>query len=365
MKRNFLFFFGDSFLAHEGAKKAFEAAKQERQSPLSVEVMEGTVQNLGELERLATRLQETLSTPSLFHEKKLLWVKNLNLFGDNPTAKAEGALPFLETIQHALLAINKEELEVLLSAKSVDKRSASFKWFSSHGETKDFSLDNETHSLESWAQEAFQQHNTHINQEALALLLSKIPNNKALLSQEIEKLATAALSYQHQVGLDLVQILASNAQEEDFFEAADAFFSLDLPRSLEAAQHYFAIHKEPRTLISSLQSRGRLLLQLKVLVDANILEAESYGLAKGVLENLKAHYQKYFQEYETKSSFNIFTQNPWYLGKLLLPLRQLSLKQLFQFQEAFALYFKQSLLLPQEAQPLFEQMLIRCLKPMS
>ncbi len=364
MKKNFLFFFGDGFLAHEAAKKAFEQAKKERLSAFSAEVIEGAVQNLGELEHLAKNLQETLSTPSLFQEKKLLWVKNLTLFGDNPTAKAEGALPLLERIQDALLEMHTEEVEVLLSAKSVDKRSQSFKWFFSHGDIQDFSLDTDSHSLESWAKEAFHHQNTRISDEALELLLSKIPNNKALLSQDIEKLATAALSQDQHVDLALVQLLASNAQEEDFFEAAEAFFTLDLQRALDAAQHYFAMHKEPRALISSLQSRGRLLLQLKVLIDAKLLKAESYSLSKGIIDHLKTNYQKYFQSYETKSTYNVFTQNPWYLGKLLVPLRQLSLKQLFHFQEEFALYFKQSLLFPQEAQPLFEQTLIRCLKRM-
>lgn len=365
MKKNFLFFFGDSFLAHEAAKKAFETARKEKLSPLSSEVLQGTVQNMAELERLAANLEEALFTPSLFQERKLLWVKNLNLFGDNPTAKAEGALPFLDKIQKALLSFNTGEAEVIVSAKSVDKRSASFKWFSSHGEAKDFSLDNETHSLESWAQEAFQEHHTHISQEALALLLSKIPTNKALLSQEIEKLATAALSHDQQIDLTLVQALASHAQEEDFFEAVDSFFALDLQRSLAAVQEYFAIHKEPRGLISALQNRGRLLLQLKVLVEAKILQPDGYSLSKGTVEQLKTHYQKQFHHYDTKSSFNLFTQNPWYLGKLLSPLRNLSLKQLFRMQEACFLYFKQSLSHPQEAQALLEQMVIRCLKLVS
>lgn len=362
MKKNFLFFFGDGFLAHEAAKKAFTEAQKERLSPFSTEVLEGGVQNLGELERLATRVQESLSTPSLFQERKLLWVKNLNLFGDNPTAKADGALPFLDGIQKSLLDLSVEGPEVLLSAKSVDKRSQSFKWFSTHGEAREFSLDTESNSLENWAKEAFTAQDTRIEPEALELLLSKIPSNKALLSQEVEKISTAALSQGRQVNLALVESLASTAEEEDFFETVEAFFALDLEKTLEAAQHYFALHKEPRALISALQNRGRLLLQLRVLLDSKFIKAESYGLSKGVLDSLKATYQKNFQHYETKSSFNLFTQNPWYLGKLLPLLHKLSLKQLFHFQEAFALYFKQVLQAPHEALALFEQMVIRCLK---
>ncbi len=364
MKKNCLFFFGDSFLAHEAAKKVFEEAKTQRLSPFSVEVLDGTVNTLAELEAFSNQLQEALSTPSLFDEKKLLWVKYLNIFGDTVTSKAQGATPFIEKIQNTLLGLKTEAAELIISARSVDKRTQVFKWFNTHSEAKELSLSEDPHSLESWAQQSFKNQETAISQDALRLLLDKIPNNKALLSQEIHKLATYALSSKAKVDKAMVQDIATNAQEEDFFEAVEAFFSLDLQRALDAAKHYFFLHKEPRPLISALQSRGRLLLQLRVLGDAKLLALDTYGISKSSLDGLKARFQQDFQDFDTKSSFNLFTQNPWYLGKMAPILKSLNLKRLFQFQEEFALYFKNSLLAPHEAQDLFEAMLIRCLKPL-
>lgn len=360
--KTFLFFFGDSFLAHEAAKKAFEAAAALRLSPFSIDVLDGSASTLADLEAFAKQLHEALCTPSLLGEKKLIWVKYLTIFGDTATSKAQGAAPWLEKIQNSLQSADPDAVEVLISARSVDKRTQVFKWFNTHAKAQELSLEDDKQSLQSWVEQIFNEKSITIKNDALQLLTEKIPSNKSLMAQEVQKLATYALSTGGVVDKAMVQALSTNAQEEDFFEAVEAFFALDLQRALAASRQYFFLHKEPRPLISALQNRGRLLLQLRVLVDAKFLRLEGYGISKSSLESLREGFQKYFQDYDSKSSFNVFTQNPWYLGKMAASLQALSLRRIFEFQEEFALYFSNSLLAPHEAQNLFETMLIRCLK---
>ena len=69
----------------------------------------------------------------------------------------------------------------------------------------------------------------------------------------------------------LVSDIVPNFGDADFFEAADAFFSLKLDWTLEALRRHFFTSSESRPLLGSLQSRNRLLIQLRVLLDAGAI----------------------------------------------------------------------------------------------
>jgi DNA polymerase III subunit delta len=62
-----------------------------------------------------------------------------------------------------------------------------------------------------------------------------------------------------------------------------------------------------------------------------------------------------------KSAFNVFTQNPWYLGRLAAPLNKLTLKHLVDFQKEFLRGFKEILNRPNEQEEAMREMMVRCL----
>ena len=84
--------------------------------------------------------------------------------------------------------------------------------------------------------------------------------------EETRKLVTYLGPSGETISPSLVGEMVPSLGDSDFFEAAEAFYSLDLEWLLAAIhRHFFAGH-DARPLISSLQNRNRLLIQLKVLM---------------------------------------------------------------------------------------------------
>jgi len=105
------------------------------------------------------------------------------------------------------------------------------------------------------------------------------------------------------------------------------------------------------------------MIQLRVLIDAGSIEVSSYGLNKNTLETLASEHNLPFADPSTKSGFNIFSQNPWYLGKLALAVKQISLKKLIDFELALIQTFEQILKHPQphEQEAIMHQFVMQCL----
>ncbi|HQU08419.1 MAG TPA: DNA polymerase III subunit delta, partial [Opitutales bacterium] len=107
------------------------------------------------------------------------------------------------------------------------------------------------------------------------------------------------------------------------------------------------------------QSRNRLMIQLKALLDAGIIRVTPRGLDRAGLETAQSRFNP-SGELE-KSSVNLFTQNPWYLGKLAQSAQGISLKKLLAWQLAFIHAFEELINRPQEPLAVMRELAIRCL----
>ena len=81
-------------------------------------------------------------------------------------------------------------------------------------------------------------------------------------------------------------------------------------------------------------------MQIRVLMDDGKLPKSSRGVLKASLERLASEYLPIFKSYN-KSSYNIFSQNAWYVGNKLAPIAaKLSLKKLIDIQMNLANAFE-------------------------
>ena len=62
---------------------------------------------------------------------------------------------------------------------------------------------------------------------------------------------------------DDVREMVPDSLDSDFFETTDVFFTGNLQSTLDSIGRYFFTNKEARPLLASLQSRNRLLIQLR------------------------------------------------------------------------------------------------------
>jgi DNA polymerase-3 subunit delta len=359
--RPFTFLCGaDDFLVGRLARERFDALAAEVPDEFAREVVNGFAGNVGEAAGAVNRFREAVQTVAMFGGRRLVWLKDVNFLADSVTGRAEGTLRAVEDLQQVLAAVNPEETLVLVSASPVDRRRSFPKWCEKQA---DFTLvggDGEAggEALAAVARAEAQGLGTRFEPGAVELLLAKVGANTRLLVEEVNKLAAyagegEAITEEH------VAELTPNAAEGDFFESAEAFFSGDLRWTLAALGRHFFAGGDARPVISALQNRNRILLQVRALLDAGEVRLGPRGLDG--MPRAAAAFGRHFTGATEKSSFNLFSQNPWYVGKLAGGARLPSLRRLIDNQREFLHAFAEIIRRPDEQEAVLRDLAVRCL----
>jgi DNA polymerase-3 subunit delta len=359
--KNFTFICGaDDFLVGRLGKERFEALAAEITDEFARETINGFAANVGEVESAVNRFRDAVQTISMFGGRRAVWLKDVNFLADTVTGRAESTLKLVEDLQQILETVNPAETAVLITAAPVDRRRSFPKWCEKNS---DFSLvggdsDSAGDALAGVALAEAKSLGASFGSGAVELMLAKVGANTRLIVEETRKLATyvaegGVIEEAH------VAELTPNVAEGDFFEAAEAFFSGNLPWTLAALHRHFFSGGDARPVISALQNRNRILLQVRALVDAGDVRIGPRGL-DGFPRAQAAHGAKFIGATE-KSSFNLFTQNPWYLGKLAGSAKLPTLRRLIDNQQEFIAAFEEIIRRPDEQEEVLREVAVRCL----
>ncbi len=357
--KSFIFICGpDDFLVDRLGKARFSTLAAEVTDEFSREVLSGFANNVGEVETALNRFRESVQTVALFGGRRVVWLKDVNFLADSVTGRAESTLKLVEELQELLGRINPDETAVLITAAPVDRRRAFPKWCEKNA---DFTLvggDDDGGALEGVVLAEAKAVGVTITPDATRLLLAKVGPNTRLLVEEVRKLAAYAddggkIEDAH------VAELTPNVAEGDFFESAEAFFNGDLKWTLDALRRHFFTGGDARPIISALQNRNRILIQVRALVDAGEARLGPRGLDG--LQGAAGTYAAHFTGAGEKSSFNVFTQNAWYVGKLAGSGKLPSLRRLIDNQQEFIAAFEGIVQRPHEQEEVLRDMTVRCL----
>jgi DNA polymerase-3 subunit delta len=361
----------DDFLVGRLGRERFDALVAEcGADDFSREIISGFAGNMAEVETAVNRFRDSVRTVPMFGGRRVVWLKDVSFLADTVTGRAEGTLRLVEDLRVVLESNQPAETAVLVTAAPVDRRRSFPKWCEKHA---DFTLvggegEGAAEALAGVVLAEARALGVAFEPDALQLLLARIGANTRLLIAETHKLAAyvspapspasgpaaAVITEAH------VTELTPNVAQGDFFEAAEAFFSGDLGRTLAALARHFFAGGDARPVLSSLQNRNRLLLQIRALADAGEVRVGPRGLDG--LPRASAAHAGHFIGATEKSSFNIFSQNPWYLGKLagakLPPLRRL-----VDNQREFVAAFAEIVARPREQEAVLRDLAVRCLAP--
>jgi len=352
----------DDFLVAERGKRWFAARAEGLADDLSREVIDGRAGNMAEAEETVRRFAGAVQTLSLFGERKVVWLRDVNFLGDTPTGRAEGTKEALETLRSVLEAIDPESVDALITACPVDKRRSFFKWCQQTGECETVSAGKDIEAtLRPLLDEACRELGVSMTDAGRAALIGKLGGNSRLAVEETRKLATYLGPDGGRIDADTVAELVPNFGGADFFEATDAFFTLRLDATLEALQRHFFTESEARPLLASLQNRTRLTIQLRALMDAGALKAGSRGIDRSALAEAERRYGHAFGEGGDKDKINVFAQNPWYLGRLAQSARRIPLRRLIDFQLQFAEAFEKIIERPDDQREVMREAAVACL----
>lgn len=355
----------DDFLVGRLGKERFEKMAQEAGADdFSREILSGFANNVEEVETAVNRFRDSVQTVAMFGGKRVVWFKDVNFLADTVTGRAEGTLRQVEALQELLEKVNPDEVGVIVTAAPLDRRRSFPKWCESHA---DFELvggdaDSAAEGLAGVALAEARMLGASFGDGAVELLLTKVGANTRLITEEVRKLATfagegATIEEAH------VAELTPNVAEGDFFEAADRFFAGNLRGTLDALQRHFFAGGDSRPLISSLQNRNRILIQARVLIDAGELKppSERFGFDKAAWARAQGVFSVHFGGDTEKSSFNLFTQNQWYAGKLVGGGKLPTLRRLIDNQQEFIRAFEEIIRRSSEQEMVMREMVVRCL----
>ncbi len=365
MSKEFTFICGgDDFLVSRMAKALFEEKTRDLTDDFSKEIINGTSAKVSDVELAVGRFRQAVQTLPLFGERKVVWLKEVNFLADSVTGRAEGTLAQVELLKQLLESTNPQGVDIIISASPMDRRRAFAKWCEKNTDFRlaggDKRKENALHPL---IEEESRLQGVTITDDARELLIAKLGGNTRLVIEELRKMATFLGSEGQEIDEKLVAEIVPEFGESNFFEAAEAFYSLDLEWTLEAIRRHFFTQKDGRGIISTLQGRNRLLIQLRVLLDSNEIRLGGRGLSSGDLKNAAQTYARHFGEKPEKNNFNVFTQNPWYLGRLAANIGKLPLRKLIDFQTQFLRAFEEILNRPDDQEAVMRDLAIRCLKP--
>lgn len=354
----------DDFLVGRLGKEKYEAlAAEAGADDFSREIISGFAGNVEEVETAVNRFRDAVQTVSMFGGKRVVWLKDVSFLADNVTGRAEGTLKQVEALQELLEKVNPDEVSVLVTASPIDRRRTFPKWVEANS---DFTLtggdgDGAAEALGGVAMAEARDAGVTFGDGALEVLLTKVGANTRLLTEEVRKLATY-IDVGGVIEEAQVMDLTPNQAEGDFFEAADRFFASDLKGTLHALQKHFFAGGDARPVLSSLQNRNRILIQARVLIDAGDVRMPGpYGFDKAAWAKAQSTYAKHFGGDAEKSSYNLFTQNQWYAGKLVSTGKLPPLRRLIDNQQEFLAAFEEIIRRPNEQETVLREMAVRCL----
>ena len=355
----------DDFWVTRRARGVYEdMSKDVEDQAFSCEVVLGSARNVAEVEKAVARFISATQTLSLFGDKKVIWFKDITFLADSVTGRAEGTLNQVESLKKLLESLDPEAVSVILSASPVDRRRSFPKWCEKNADYhladpgKPADREAQLRDLIKRESETF---GIDIPFEQVTILIGKLNGNARLAVEEVRKLATYLGDETDEITEEMLNELVPNFGEGDFFEPVEAFYALNLEWALDSLRRYFFIAKESRPLLTSLQNRNRLMIQLKVLLVSNQIQQGPRGISKASMERAAALHAEAYAGENGKSSFNVFSQNPWYLGRLAEPLGRLTLKELVDFQKEFMRGFKETLSRPNEQLEVMRELVVRCL----
>lgn len=353
----------DDFLVGRAGRELFDRMSADAVDDFSREIIGGQAGRVDDVESAVNRFREAVQTLSLFGGRRYVWLKDVNFLADTPIGRFEGTLTQVEALKEILEQVDPVHAGVLVTAAPIDRRRVFYKWVEKSAGFQFLGGDSagDTSALEAVALAEAREQGVGIDPGALNLLIGKLRGNTRLLVEEVRKLATYLGEDGATIDEKLVAEMVSDFGDGDFFEAADAFFSGDLRWTLDALHRHFFAGGDARPVLSSLQNRNRILIQLKVLMDSGEVRLGGRGLDKPSFDRAAQAYADAFGAATDKNSANVFTQNLWYLGKLASQSKLPALRRMIDNQQEFMNAFRGILDRPKEQEEVLRDMAVRCL----
>ena len=316
----------DEYLVDQDGRACFEKAKKAAGADAEAEVITGQILRVDDALTLELQFAESVKTLSMFGAKRVIWLRNLNLVSDSVAAKSELTK---ESLANMLKVATEADpaVSIIISATPYDGRrkdlanlksvATDFILHASPSKSPFDKGDVQADAQVALAVERFKALGVKCERGVPEVIVGRVGQSTRLVLGECEKLATYA-GPGGTIKESDVHLLVPTFGEGDFFEPIEALAARDLKWGLESLDRYFFNEDSSRPLLSALQNRLRLLIQIRCLADSGDFRISDAGLPKGQFEAASGRHGPTFGS-AAKSSANLFSQNGWYVSNKVAP----------------------------------------------
>lgn len=208
---------------------------------------------------LLSSIIEDALTPPFLSEYKMIVVKN-PVFLTTQKQKIASDEDIQKFMDYLKLDNPTTVLVIYHDQRNFDERKKVVKELRKNAHFYDIEKMDE-HQLYKATHQAIKSRGCEIDEEALRLFLSRMPNNLLEISQEVQKLCL----YTKHITTQTVDLLVSKQIEENVFELTQAILNKETARSFRIYKDLIMNNEEPVKLIVLIGNAMRLLYQVKLL----------------------------------------------------------------------------------------------------
>ena len=308
----------------EEALALFEKLKPAGGDEFANDVVEGVADDSEHAFRLSAQVVEAIQTVGFFGGAKVVWLKGATYLGDDRTGGAERAKTGVENLLECLKAGVPDEVQVLISAATVDKRRAFYKWMQKNAEVKAF--DKIDVSKEGWEDEVAvmvkrraKEMNLQFDDDALDLFVQLAGEDTRQVGNELTKLSLY-LGEGATVTVDEVRVMIPPSRKGVIWEISRAIERGEAARAVELIDAQLAKGENAIGLMrAAIVPTVRNLFYARLALDAGA--SPGFGMGKS-LEKLPPEKRAVFPK---KKDGGI---NAWGIGQAAGKVGKRSLKQM-------------------------------------
>ena len=354
----------DDFLVSRDARARWEKESADAFDDMSKEIVDGLALRVDDVGEIVEKFIEAVRTLPLFGGKKYVWLRGVNWLADGVVGSSEKTAEAVARLVAEAQTLDANAVCAIISIVKPDTRRKTAKSLLACGELVKIVGGNKPEDVVPALEAEARRLGVSIDDDALRLLVAKVNAHMRMSFVELEKLA-CYVGKNGRIDAETVVKLVPVFGEGDFFEPVEFFFSGNLAQTLASLRSYFFNNDSARPLLSSMQKRNSLLIQLRALLDAGDAKMNFRGeISKFDIEAAAEKYAQLFGGNDEKSSYNLFSQNAWYAGaKVASALKnpRFTMRRLIDWQLDFLRAFEELISRPREDEAVMNELVTRCL----
>ena len=356
-KQVYLYLGDDDYPMGEAARALIARLVPPADQAFGLEIIEGRAES--EADALATikRCREALVTPGFMMTRgKVVWWRSVTFTADALLAANESVKAAMKDLASVLEEGHAGDATLVVTATSMDKRSAFYKLASTRFEVREFMLPEKAYQLEQHGRGAIlkrlKEQGLTADADAVEMMLERVGADSRQIAMETEKLSLYLGARRHATVKD-VQAVVSSSLTSVMWDLQDAVGERKLGWALEVLHDLLAGRESEIRIISSVSGRMKDLLLYREALDQGWLRSRGGGAEWGVVpEAAEAVLTTCFKR-------DPRTVHPYVVGKMAAQARGYAMSTLRRNQGILMEAYEDLVSSPIPKQTILELMLVR------